>query len=164
MIQNKTLLNSLLAMIYIAMLGDITLLFSSPFWLNAAYEFGYSKVLPIYEPRYSEAVPSGSYPLMLTFIIICGIVILFALFEGTMVLTNIKKGMPFCRKNAHCFKRAAIYSFILSFAFFAKMIFSSSLLTLLCACFLFAGALLLLVLSQLFGLAAKIKEENELTI
>jgi len=162
--KKNNLVTALMGLIGFSMLMDFALLVSSPWWLKLAYDEGYKSILPIYERGYYNGGPSGKYALMLIFIIFCGAVIFFALSEGLKILYNIRKGEPFCLENAKGFFRAAIYAFIITAAFMAKMFFSASFLTLVCVCFLFAGGLLLLVLSELFKLAAKIKEENELTI
>lgn len=162
--KKNNLVTALMGLIGFAMLMDFVLLISSPWWLKLAYDEGYKSILPIYERGYYNGGPSGKYAIMLVFIIFCGAVIFFALSEGLKILYNIRKGEPFCIDNSKGFFRAAIYAFIITVAFMIKMLFSASFLTVICACFLFAGGLLLLVLSELFKLAAKIKEENELTI
>lgn len=161
---NKPLINTLLISIYLAMLGDFLLTISSFWWLKIAYDKGYSAILPINEDYLWNAVPSGTYPFMLFFIVFCGVIIFFALFEGGKIINNIKNSKPFCINNANSFKRTSVYSFILCLLFGLKMFFSASLLTLICCGLLFAGTLLLGVLSQLFKQAYEIKQENELTI
>lgn len=143
---------------------DIACILSAPWWLKAAYDKGYGELGVFFGTPYNSAHPGGSYPFMLLFIALCGIAMLGILLEIYRILRRIRRGEPFARHNAASFRRVALLAFALSALFLGKMFFSPSILTLLCiGVFLLLG-LFMLVLSELFRLAAQIREENALTI
>lgn len=141
---------------------DIVLVVTAPWWLNYIYKNNVSDIKVIFgcNANLSNAI----YGLMLAFFIISGILALGILAEGYKILARIRKENPFCIANAISLRNAAICAFALFIVFMAKMFFSSSVLTAVCGgCFLLFG-LFILVISQLVRTAAKIKEDNDLTI
>ena len=95
------------------------------------------------------------------------------LWQGRRVLDTILRGTPFCPENAVSLRRAAVCSFVISLAALARLIFSLywfrspaplvSYNALFVPIFAMFG-LLCLVMAALFGQAAEIKAENDLTI
>lgn len=143
---------------------DVVCIFSAPWWLKTAYDKGYGELGIFFGTPYNNAHPGGSYPYMLLFITLCGLGMLGILLEGYRILRRIRRGKPFAHNNAASFRRAAVLSFVLAGLFLFKMFFSPSILTLLCIGVFLMFGLFMLVLAQLFGLAAQIREENALTI
>lgn len=146
---------------------DVFLIVTAPWWLNAIYEgklfggdFGDLKIMLGY-----AALSAGMiYPLMLSFFILCGILCLGILAAAFRILMRIRHDMPFCVQNAVSMRNAALCAFGLFAVFMAKMFFSWSILTLVCGGIFLLFGLFVMVISQLVRVAARIKEENELTI
>ena len=116
----------------------------------------------------------GAYSVVLTlFLLSCGICTAAILWQGRRVLDTILRGTPFCPENAVSLRRAAVCSFVISLAALARLIFSLywfrspaplvSYNALFVPIFAMFG-LLCLVMAALFGQAAEIKAENDLTI
>ena len=141
---------------------DVFLMISAPWWLKYVYEgdFGDIKVMLGYD--FSNA--GMIYPLMLAFFIICGLLCLGILFASFRILLRIRQDMPFCVTNAVSMRNASICGLGLFLVFMAKMFFSPSILTFVCGGIFLLFSLFVMVLSELVRVAARIKEENELTI
>ena len=114
------------------------------------------------------------YSAVLTlFLRAAGICTAVILWQGRRVLCTILRGTPFCLENAVSLRRAAVCSFVISLAALARLIFSLcwfrspaplvSYNALFVPIFAMFG-LLCLVMAALFGQAAEIKAENDLTI
>ena len=109
----------------------------------------------------------------LLFLWAAGICTAAILWQGRRVLDTILRGTPFCPENAVSLRRAAVCSFVISLAALARLIFSLywfrspaplvSYNALFVPIFAMFG-LLCLVMAALFGQAAEIKAENDLTI
>lgn len=141
---------------------DISLIVTAPLWLKAIYteDFGDLKIMLGY--AYS---PDGMiYPLMLAFFILCGLLCLGILIAAFRILMQIRRDMPFSVHNAVSMRSAAFCAFGLFAVFMAKMFFSWSILTLVCGGIFLLFGLFVMVISQLVRVAARIKDENELTI
>ena len=116
----------------------------------------------------------GPHQVVLTlFLLTCGVCTAVILWQGKRVLDTILRGAPFCGGNAGNLKRAAVCCFLISAFALARVLwgawFYQSIRPLLTYCglfvpiFLMAG-LLCLIMSALFGQAARMKAENDLTI
>ena len=120
------------------------------------------------------AVLGEAYTAVLTlFLWTCGICAAVILWQGNRVLDTVLAGEPFSMKNAANLKRAAVCCFVISGAALARLIWGlvyyASIRPLLTYNSLFVpvflvGGLLFLVMSALFGQAAELKAENDLTI
>lgn len=143
---------------------DAAMMALTPWWLQTAYRRGYGWMGYYFGIQYGASHPGGTYYLMLTFILLCGVLILALLLEGFFILRSVIKGEPFCRRNAGCFRGAGALALGIAGLFLFKMTFSPSILTLLCIGVFVLFALFMFVLAQLFALAAQIKEENDMTI
>jgi hypothetical protein len=141
---------------------DIFLVVTAPWWLKTLYESSFSDIKIMLGYNYSTT--SIIYPLMLIFFFICGLLCLGILIAAFRILYRIRQGVPFCIQNATSLRNAASSAFGLSVIFIAKMFFSPSILTLVCAGIFTLFGLFVLVMSLLIREAARIKEENELTI
>lgn len=117
---------------------------------------------------------ADSYHLpLIAFLMFCGVCTASALWQGRRVLDTILRGEPFSPDNAVSLRRAAVCAFCISGAALCRMLWGIwlyrtiyPLLTynaLFVPVFAMAG-LLALVMSALFGRAAEIKAENDLTI
>lgn len=115
-----------------------------------------------------------AYTLVLTlFLMFCGICTAVILWQGRRVLNTILRGTPFCLENAVSLRRAAVCGFVIALAALGRVIFSLcwfrspaplvSYNALFVPIFAMFG-LLCLVMAALFGQAAEIKAENDLTI
>ena len=123
---------------------------------------------------YLRDVWQQPYTAVLTlFLLFSGACTAIILLQALLVLESILKGSPFCDKNAHALRRAAVCGFLISAAALVRVVFSlfyyRSLqpLTTYNALFvpIFAMfGLLCLVMSALFRQAAELKAENDLTI
>lgn len=145
-------------------LCDAVLTVTAPWWLTLINKISYQDLRIMLGGIFQGARSNGSYPVYLSFTILCGLLSLGILISALRILTRIRQNDPFCFRNADNFKNAAFFAFALSLVFLMKMTFSASILTLICAGVFLLGGLFLMVLSELFQTAARIKEENELTI
>ncbi len=133
--------------------------FAPLFWLLiltlAAWESAYHAVLSI-------------------FLMVCGVCTAVILWQARRVLRTLTQGAPFQRCNVQALRISAICCFAISGMALIRLVYS---------CFFYAksiapvfsynglfvpvfllGGLLCLVMSSLFGQAAELREENDLTI
>lgn len=104
---------------------------------------------------------------------LCGVCTAVILWQAKKVLDTILQGSPFQRSNARALKRAAVCCWIISGAALVRLVFwlwwngtlapLFTYTTLFVPAFFMAG-LLFLVMSALFGQAAELKEDQDLTI
>lgn len=104
---------------------------------------------------------------------LCGVCTAVILWQAKKVLDTILQGSPFQQANARALKRAAVCCWIISGAALVRLavwLWADGTLaplftytTLFIPSFFMAG-LLFLVMSALFGQAAELKEEQDLTI
>ena len=144
--------------------ADAVILLLSPWWLRITFEKGYGELGVLLGSPYSPSHPGGNYYFMLAFVISCGMLILGILFEAFRVLSTLIRDEPFSKRNGVSFRNASVFSFLIAFLFLVKIIFLPSILTFVCLGVFFLLGFFLIVMSQLFRIAAQIKEENELTI
>ena len=107
------------------------------------------------------------------FLWICGICTAVILWQAKRVLDNMAQEKPFSYENGRYLKIASRCCYVISVVSLARTVWGfchyrslAPLLTynfLFCPLFLMAG-LLFMVMSALFGQAAELKEENDLTI
>jgi len=107
------------------------------------------------------------------FLLFCGVCTAGLLWQARRILGTIQRENPFCGDNAVSMRRAAVCCFLISAAALVRTCWGlwyyrllRPLLTynaLFCPLFLMAG-LLCMVMSALFRQAARLKEENDLTI
>lgn len=141
---------------------DVALVITAPWWLRTVFEtdlWGLRVML-----GYNYAVAGMIYPLMLAFFIISGLLCLGILVAAFRILGRIRRDMPFCMENASSLRSAAFCAFGLCAVFLLKMFFSPSVLTLVCGGIFLLFGLFVTVMSQLVRVAARMKEENDLTI
>lgn len=114
---------------------------------------------------------------MLTFVTVffwlCGVCTAVILWQAKKVLDTLMKGSPFQQSNARALKRAAVCCWVISGASLVRLVvwlWTDGTLaplftytTLFVPAFFMAG-LLFLVMSALFGQAAELKEDQDLTI
>ena len=117
---------------------------------------------------------SGGYEIVLTlFLLLCGCCTAIMLWQAKRVLDNMAQEKPFSYENGRYLKIASRCCYVISVVSLARTVWGfchyrslAPLLTynfLFCPLFLMAG-LLFMVMSALFGQAAELKEENDLTI
>lgn len=104
---------------------------------------------------------------------LCGVCTAVILWQAKKVLDTILQGSPFQQANDRALKRAAVCCWIISGASLVRLVFwlwwSGTLAPLFTYTALFVPAffmagLLFLVMSALFGQAAELKEDQDLTI
>ena len=107
------------------------------------------------------------------FLIFCGVCTAVIIYQGRRILATILAGTPFCVDNAVSLRRAAVCCFLIAAAALARLIWglfwyrSAAPLVTYNALFIpifLMGGLLCLVMSALFRQAARMREENDLTI
>ncbi len=107
------------------------------------------------------------------FLLFCGINTALILWEARRVLGTVVAGLPFQRSNAESMRRAAISFGLISLAALCRTVWGffyyRSVAPLFTYNALFVpvfamGCLLCLVMSALFGQAAELKEDSDLTI
>lgn len=101
---------------------------------------------------------------LLVFLYFAGAFTLLVLVMGHQILRSLEKNLPFEPKNPLRFRLLALAFFLLAAAFFAKLFFYSTILTVFCAYLFLLLTLLSLILSEVFRQACKIWEEHQLTI
>lgn len=158
----KSLVIFLTAVVYILFVLDVAITCTSPWWLHTLYKSNFSGLRIML--GYSYPLSGVIYPLMLGFFIVSGLLCLGILFEGAGILRRIAKNSAFCAGNAVSLRNAAICSFGLAAVFWVKMSFSPSILTFVCGGMFLLFGLFVLVISFLVRTAARMKEENDLTI
>lgn len=104
---------------------------------------------------------------------LCGVCTAVILWQAKKVLDTILQGSPFQQANARSLKRAAVCCWIISGAALVRLVLwlwadgtlapLFTYTTLFVPAFFMAG-LLFLVMSALFGQAAELKEDQDLTI
>ncbi len=112
---------------------------------------------------------SGDNLVHALFLIVAGICTAKTPKEGRKILDQVQQDRPFAPENAHSFRRVGRLSLVIAGAALVRALWelSRGALALDDALLIFvflAGALLCWVLSALFGQAAQLKAENDLTI
>lgn len=118
----------------------------------------------LYDLWLTRAYFQEDFRFMLVFLYICGIMTLCVLVLGHFILRSIEKGLPFDSRNTLYFRYVGIAFLLLSAAFFAKLFFYGTILTVFCAGLFLIFALLSMIMSEIFRQASLIWEEHELTI
>lgn len=80
------------------------------------------------------------------------------------LFTTMEEANPFIRKNVTALRRMGIYSFIVGGAYFTKIFFLNSFMTIIAVFIFFIAGIFCIVLADLFNQAIIYKEENDLTI
>lgn len=133
--------------------GNIGTLLFLPLVLRFLYDLWLTK------PYFPE-----DYTFMIWFLYICGMLTLAVLVFGHLILRTIEKGQPFDFKNPVYFRYVGISFLLLSAAFFIKLFFYGTILTVFCAGVFLIFALLAVIMSEVFRQASLIWEEHQLTI
>lgn len=141
---------------------DVALTVSCPWWLRSLYELDKKGSGILFVDNNISSEPA--FYLILAFFIICGILGFIILAAAYRILGRIRKSNPFCVENAVSLRNAAVASFILFGLFIGKMFLMPTILTAICGLIFLLFGLFILVISELVRTAAKIKEENDLTI
>lgn len=137
-----------------------------------AYDFddGLGNLLNIYLGYVWKEPYTAVLTIFLLFVGICTALILW---QAILTLDSILHGAPFSFENAHALQKAGLFSFLISFAALARVIFSICFyqsfrpLTTYNALFIpifSMFGLLCLVMSALFRQATEMKTEADLTI
>ena len=166
--RTKRLSAFLMAVVILLAAVDALVAMASPWWLRLAYSDDVSPALREFFERYAgfpQPSPPGWFAVYgPVLVILCGALCMGILMAGLRILRSIRRGEPFSPRNAGSLRAAALFSFGLAALFVVKMVLWPSLLTAVCVAVFVLFGLFLLVLSELFREAARIKEENELTI
>ncbi len=140
------------------------LFYSDESLLSPAYFFALAVVGVWSEP--AQAV-------LTLFLLVCAVCSVIILWQGLMVLQTVRAGRPFQRSNARSMRRASRCCFVICAMAAVRCVWAclyyrtpAPLFTynaLFIPVFLMAG-LLCLIIAALFGQAAALREENDLTI
>lgn len=95
---------------------------------------------------------------------ITGILAVLILDTLRKLFITMEDANPFIRKNVTALRRMAVYAFIVGLAFFAKIFFLNSFMTIIAVFIFFIAGIFCIVLADLFVQAIIYKEENDLTI
>jgi len=141
--------------------GGVKLLLDSLFVISILFLIGLPFMingpLDIYRGYH---LASGMYLI----IILTDLAIMYVLYELRKIYKTIALGTPFTYDNAISLKRMSIASFSLAFVFVIKLFVFQTILTLIMLLVLIICGCFALTLSALFNEAARVKEENDLTI
>jgi len=96
--------------------------------------------------------------------ILTDLAILYVLYELRRIYHSITTGTPFTYGNAKSLYRMGIASFVLALVFFVKLFIFKTFLTYIMLLVLIIAGCFSWTLSALFKEAARVKEENDLTI
>ena len=166
--RTKRLSAFLMAVVIVLAAADALTAAASPWWLRLAYSGDASPAWREFFSRYAgfpQPSPPGWFAVYGPVLVItCGVLCMGVLISGLRILCSIRRGEPFSPRNAGSLRAAALFSFGLAVLFMIKMALWPSLLTAVCAGVFMLFGLFMLVLSELFRQAARIREENELTI
>lgn len=160
----RALARFLSAVVLVLAVLDGALTISCPWWLQVIGQLRAQDVSGIVYGMFAGARGGPQYPLYVAFTAVSGVICLGVLLCAAGILRHILREEPFIRKNARLFRAAGICAFCQTAVFALKMVFSASILTMVCGGAFLLFGLFMLVLSSLFETAARIREENELTI
>jgi MFS family permease len=107
---------------------------------------------------------SEPYWFIIAFFYICGVLALCILVQGHLILRTLEKNKPFDERNAKRFFRVGLFCLIIAIAFTVKVFMYNTLLTVAGAGIFAIAGLISFILSDVFGKAAQIWEEQQLTI
>jgi hypothetical protein len=95
---------------------------------------------------------------------ITGILAVLILDTLRNLFSTMEEANPFIRKNVTALRRMGVYAFIVGGAYFAKIFFLNSFMTIIAVFIFFIAGIFCIVLADLFNQAIIYKEENDLTI
>ncbi|NLD46261.1 MAG: DUF2975 domain-containing protein [Clostridiaceae bacterium] len=105
-----------------------------------------------------------NYYFLVVFFYFTGFFALVIVYELRNIFKALNKRNPFIMENVKSLKRIAYASFIIAFAYFVKIIFFISILTVVMSMLFIIIGLFSIILSEVFHQAVIVKEENDLTI
>jgi hypothetical protein len=108
-------------------------------------------------------IPMKYVPLMIAIIIFCCIIAVFALFALDRLLTNIRRGDVFTKKNVGLLRSISWACFLVAIVLAAVGSIISFVFTLIAVAAAFFG-LILRVVKNVIGAAVTLKDENDFTI
>jgi hypothetical protein len=160
----KFLSSALLGVLIFTAASDAVLLVTSPYWADWLYKTGYLRIFGGSLGTVTIQMPFHSELFMMIFVALSGIVLGALLVENIRLIVNVRKGNPFCVRNATAFRLSAWCCTAQFGIFIAKMIEGPTILTLGCTLIFLLAAMLYFVLADLFHSAALLREDNDLTI
>lgn len=105
-----------------------------------------------------------NYFFLLGFLFFTGVLALLILHEMRRIFKMLNRRDPFNMDNVKSLKRIGIASFIIAGAYFVKIIFYISILTIIMSMLFVIIGLFSVILAEVFYQAVIVKEENDLTI
>lgn len=111
-----------------------------------------------------HALGRENYFFLLGFLYFTGFFCLIIVNEMRKIFKTLNRLNPFMMDNVKSLKRMAVSAFVIAAAYFVKIIFYNTFLTIVIAMIFVIGGLFALVLSEVFRQAVVVKEENDLTI
>jgi|LSQX01.2.fsa_nt_gb hypothetical protein len=107
---------------------------------------------------------SELYAFLLPFLYATGIAATVAVFELRKVFITLNRMDPFRSDNVVSFRRISMCCFFIAAAYVVKIFMFNSFLTIILFMVFVIGGFMLMILSEVFRQAVKVKEENDLTI
>ena len=101
---------------------------------------------------------------LVTILYITGILAILIVDTLRKLFATMEEANPFIRKNVTALRKMGIYAFMIGGAYFFKIFFLNSFMTIITVFIFFIAGIFCIVLADLFNQAIKYKEENDLTI
>lgn len=123
--------------------------------------------LPVSLKWYFEMLMNNSnenFNFLLIFLYVTGLFCLTIVFELRKIFKTLNRMNPFMMDNVKSLKKMAIAAFAIATTYIVKIIFFSTILTIIVAMIFIIAGLFSLILSEVFKQAVIYKEENDLTI
>jgi len=123
--------------------------------------------LPVTLKWYFDMLANSSnenFYFLLAFLYVTGLFCLTIVNELRKIFKTLIRMNPFMMDNVNSLKSMAIAAFAIAAAYIVKIIFFSTILTIIVAMIFIIAGLFSLILSEVFKQAVIYKEENDLTI
>ncbi len=140
---------------------DALVTLTLPWWLGEFFRSG--SALGEYFAE-SAALIRGAYPMLLAFLLVCGVCGFCMLMSAFCILKRMVAGVLFDRRNARGLRHMGYFSLLVCGATVVKLLEYVTLYSVLFLIVFLFAALFLFVLSELFERASEIQEENSLMI
>jgi hypothetical protein len=139
----------LLDLIFVGGIGIfISLPFSLKWYLN--YMYG--------------GVSDNIYYFLLALLYVTGVLALMIVNEIRKIFKTLNRKNPFEMDNVHSLNRIAVASFFIAFFYVFKIIFFTSVLTIILVMVFIIAGFFSVILAEVFRQAVTVKEENDFTI
>lgn len=114
--------------------------------------------------NYFKLYSSENYYFLLPLLYVTGFFCLWIVLEMRKIFNTLNRKDPFKMDNVLSLKKMAYSAFVISAAYFIKIFFYNSFLTVIIAMVFIIAGLFCIILAEVFKQAVVYKEENDLTI